>query len=41
MKAKIELYLYKDDIYVQVEMDIMIHSMRYVCYNFFLLKYSG
>jgi hypothetical protein len=25
----------------RLRLEIMIHSMRYVCYNFFLLKYLG
>jgi hypothetical protein len=25
----------------KLRLEILINSMRYVCYNFFLLKYSG
>jgi hypothetical protein len=39
VKVKIVLYLYKDDIYVQVKIgnyDSFYISMRYVCILFFL-----
>ena len=40
MKAEIELYLYKNGIYVQVEIG-NYDSFYKICNNFFLLKYLG
>ena len=39
MKVEIELYLYKNDIYIcRLRFKIMINFMKYVCYDFFFLN---
>ena len=38
MKVEIKLYLYKMIYMCRLRFKIMIHSMRYVCYNIFFLN---